>query len=96
MNSTAGILDAYSSDYVKLAWMVPPVERSGDDLHITNYNKVSFNPSNETHYGGDFNRKFCLGSRFFFLLMSWLCSWKMSFCVYKSPLFFNVIQKNFR
>ena len=68
MNSTAGILDAYSRDYVKLAWMVPPVERSGDDLHITNYNKVSFNPSNETHYGGDFNRKFCLGSRFFFFL----------------------------
>lgn len=69
MNSTTAILDAYSSDYVKLAWMVPPVERSGDDLHITNYNKVSFNPSNETHYGGDFNRKFCLGNRFFFFFL---------------------------
>ena len=67
MNSTAAFLDAYSSDYVKLAWMVPPVERSGDDLHITNYNKVSFNSSNETHYGGDFNRKFCLVNRLFFL-----------------------------
>ena len=68
MNSTAALLDAYSSDYVKLAWMVPPVERSGDDLHITNYNKVSFNSSNETHYGGDFNRKFCLVNRMFFFL----------------------------
>ena len=49
--------------------MVPPVERSGDNLNIADYNKVTFKNSNETHYGGDFNRKFffstlaCLSSK---------------------------------
>ena len=52
------VLDAYSRDYVKLAWMEPPVERSGDDLHITDYHKVSFKTSSGTDYIGDFNRKF--------------------------------------
>ena len=59
--------NAYFRDYVKLAWMEPPVERSGDDLHIVDYHKVSLKNSTETHCGGDFTRKFFfLVSRMFF------------------------------
>ena len=66
--TTFALSDAYNSDYVKRAWMVPPVERSGDDLNIADYNKVNFKNSLEKHYGGDFNRKFCLINRLFFPL----------------------------
>ena len=84
--------DAYSRDYVKLAWMEPPVERSGDDLHIADYHKVSFKNSIETHYGGDFGRKF------FFLVSRMLfssCFWYVLgfVCVYQKTFFFNIKQK---
>ena len=80
--------DAYSRDYVKLAWMEPPVERSGDDLHIADYHKVSLKNSTETHCGGDFTRKFFfLVSRMFFFFFHALDMFSDTFISIKKHCF---------
>lgn len=49
---------AYSQHYVNLSWMDPPFERSGENLHIADYNKVTLEATTEVHYSGDFGQSF--------------------------------------